>query len=211
MVILNDWYVWGVMSDTKDDILEAATKLFLQRSYDAVSIKDITEAMGVTKGALYHHFSSKEELLGEVIGREFQAYQIDFERLPKQSFHAFYRAVYKEMWHFILEPAVKPDGNDCGLQFNHFRLIWDAMQVLDGFSKSVGVSFVCEQNAWSDVVSQAVANGELRSELESDRVAELFISASTGCWLRCLMRGQAAEIPKAVLSSWDDLYVLLKA
>lgn len=85
------------------------------------------------------------------------------------------------------------------------------MQVLDGFSKSVGVSFVCEQNAWSDVVSQAVANGELRSELESDRVAELFISASTGCWLRCLMRGQAAEIPKAVLSSWDDLYVLLKA
>lgn len=60
MVILNDWYVWGVMSDTKDDILEAATKLFLQRSYDAVSIKDITEAVGVTKGAFYHHFSSKE-------------------------------------------------------------------------------------------------------------------------------------------------------
>lgn len=55
------------MSDAKDDILEAATKLFLQRSYDAVSIKDITEAVGVTKGALYHHFSSKEELLGEVI------------------------------------------------------------------------------------------------------------------------------------------------
>lgn len=81
------------MSDTKDDILEAATKLFLQRSYDAVSIKDITEAVGVTKGALYHHFSSKEELFSEVIGREFHAYQIDFGRLPKHSFHAFYRAV----------------------------------------------------------------------------------------------------------------------
>lgn len=73
------------MSDTKDDILEAATKLFLQRSYDAVSIKDITEAVGVTKGALYHHFSSKEELFSEVIGREFHAYQIDFGRLPKHS------------------------------------------------------------------------------------------------------------------------------
>lgn len=72
------------MSDTKDDILEAATKLFLQRSYDAVSIKDITEAVGVTKGALYHHFSSKEELFSEVIGREFHAYQIDFGRLPNR-------------------------------------------------------------------------------------------------------------------------------
>lgn len=199
------------MSDTKDDILEAATKLFLQRSYDAVSIKDITEAVGVTKGAFYHHFSSKEELFSEVIGREFHAYQIDFGRLPKHSFHAFYRAVFKEMKHLFIVPTATPNGKERGLQFNHFRLIWDAMQVLDGFSKSVGVSFVCKQNAWSDVVSQAVANGELRSELESDRVAELFISASTGCWLRCLMRGQAAEIPKAVLSSWDDLYVLLKA
>lgn len=99
------------MSDTKDDILEAATKLFLQRSYDAVSIKDITEAVGVTKGALYHHFSSKEELFSEVIGREFHAYQIDFGRLPKHSFHAFYRAVFKEMKHLFIVPTATPNGN----------------------------------------------------------------------------------------------------
>ena len=199
------------MGDTREDILEAATKLFLQRSYDAVSIKDITEAVGVTKGALYHHFSSKEELFGEVIGREFHAYQIDFGRLPKQSFHVFYRAVYKEMRHFFLEPVAKPDGKDCGLQFNHFRLIWDAMQVLVGFSRRVGSHFVLDQEDLVEVVGKAVASGELGSELEPERVAELFFSASSGCWLRCLMRGQAAEIPTAVLSSWDDLYALLKS
>lgn len=199
------------MSDTEDDILEAATKLFLQRSYDAVSIKDITEAVGVTKGALYHHFSSKEELFSEVIGREFHAYQIDFGRLPKHSFHAFYRAVFKEMKHLFIVPTATPNGKERGLQFNHFRLIWDAMQVVDGFSKSVGKYFVCEQTAWSDVVGQAVTKGELRPELEPDRVGELFFSASSGCWLRCLMRGQAEAIPEAVLSYWDDLYALLKA
>ncbi len=43
-------------------ILSAAQKLFLAQHYADVSMDDIAEAAGVTKGALYHHFASKKAL-----------------------------------------------------------------------------------------------------------------------------------------------------
>lgn len=43
-------------------ILSAAEKLFVTRHYADVSMNDIAEAAGVTKGALYHHFKSKKDL-----------------------------------------------------------------------------------------------------------------------------------------------------
>ncbi len=43
-------------------ILDAARSLFLSRSYAEVTTARIARSAGVTKGALYHHFSSKEEL-----------------------------------------------------------------------------------------------------------------------------------------------------
>jgi len=96
------------------------------------------------------------------------------------------------------------------MQLNHFRLIWDAMEVLEGFRIGVRKHFAYEHDAWSAVVRQAIASGELHSALEPQRVADLFFSSSTGAWLRCLMRGNV-EISMSVLSQWDDLYALLKS
>ncbi|MEV4435717.1 TetR/AcrR family transcriptional regulator [Streptomyces sp. NPDC049555] len=50
-------------------LLAAATRLFAERGYDRTSVQEIVEAAGVTKGALYHYFGSKDDLLHEVYGR----------------------------------------------------------------------------------------------------------------------------------------------
>lgn len=50
-------------------LLAAATRLFAEQGYDRTSVQEIVEAAGVTKGALYHYFGSKEDLLQEVYGR----------------------------------------------------------------------------------------------------------------------------------------------
>jgi AcrR family transcriptional regulator len=50
-------------------LLAAATRLFAERGYDRTSVQEIVEATGVTKGALYHYFGSKEDLLQEVYAR----------------------------------------------------------------------------------------------------------------------------------------------
>ncbi len=50
-------------------LLAAATRLFAERGYDRTSVQEIVEAAGVTKGALYHYFGSKDDLLHEVYAR----------------------------------------------------------------------------------------------------------------------------------------------
>ena len=48
---------------TRQAIIDSALELFGSRGYAVTSVQEITEAAGVTKGAFYHHFDSKEELL----------------------------------------------------------------------------------------------------------------------------------------------------
>ncbi|NKQ58978.1 TetR/AcrR family transcriptional regulator [Amycolatopsis sp. K13G38] len=50
-------------------LLSAATRLFAQRGYDRTSVQEIVAAAGVTKGAMYHYFGSKDDLLSEIYGR----------------------------------------------------------------------------------------------------------------------------------------------
>lgn len=49
---------------TVEKILRAAQKLFLEKGYDNTTIQDIVDEMnGLTKGAVYHHFKSKEDIM----------------------------------------------------------------------------------------------------------------------------------------------------
>lgn len=54
---------------TINNILDAARALFTEKQYADVSLREITEVAGVTKGALYHHFATKEELYLQTIYR----------------------------------------------------------------------------------------------------------------------------------------------
>lgn len=51
------------MKDTRDRILQVALDLFIDQGYEKTSLREIAEKVGVTKAALYYHFSSKEEIL----------------------------------------------------------------------------------------------------------------------------------------------------
>jgi AcrR family transcriptional regulator len=51
---------------TKERIFEVALDLFSQKGYDAVSMREIAEAVGIKKASLYSHFSSKDDLLEQI-------------------------------------------------------------------------------------------------------------------------------------------------
>ena len=53
----------GVCQTCRARIMEEATRLFVTRGYDGISMREIAEAVGITKAAIYYHYRDKEELL----------------------------------------------------------------------------------------------------------------------------------------------------
>src|SRR5216110_150672 len=54
-------------TDSRQDILHTAARLFQQRGYDATSMNDVAAALKLSKGGLYHHFQSKDEILFHIM------------------------------------------------------------------------------------------------------------------------------------------------
>src|ERR1017187_5033507 len=52
-----------ITTDTRSNILMVALQLFLQKGYKDVSYQDLVKKTGLSKGAIYHYFESKEVLL----------------------------------------------------------------------------------------------------------------------------------------------------
>ncbi|SUZ33688.1 Transposon Tn10 TetC protein [Roseibaca ekhonensis] len=55
--------------DRREAILNAAQALFMERGWDTVTIADVLEAAGISKGGFYHHFTAKADLLTGIVVR----------------------------------------------------------------------------------------------------------------------------------------------
>ena len=53
--------------DPRQEILRTAARLFQERGYDATSMNDVASALKLSKGGLYHHFQSKDEILFDIM------------------------------------------------------------------------------------------------------------------------------------------------
>ncbi|WP_222122091.1 TetR/AcrR family transcriptional regulator [Curtobacterium sp. 9128] len=54
-------------SETRAEILRVALELFTARGYEGTSIRDIAEALGITKSSLYYHFAGKEAIIRALV------------------------------------------------------------------------------------------------------------------------------------------------
>jgi AcrR family transcriptional regulator len=61
---------------TRQAIIDAGVALFNEYGYHATAVRDVVERAGITKGAFYHHFDSKETLL-RFIHQEYLDYQLE--------------------------------------------------------------------------------------------------------------------------------------
>ena len=78
------------MNDTKERILTTALRLFARDGYEAVSVSDIAQALGMTKGALYKHYKNKRDLFDSMIQRmlELDSSAARQYGMPEQAFQA---------------------------------------------------------------------------------------------------------------------------
>jgi len=193
------------MSETREHIIQVAGRLFLQGNYDGVSIQDITRAVGMTKGALYHHFTSKEQLFEEVAHTLVGSPHTDFSALPVDSLRGFYTALVETA---RSRAARLPDPPDSGI--NVHSLLWDAVRILPGFRAAMETFNTLEHSAWTGAIQAAIDRGELRGGLDAARLARIFMSVPDGVAITSMLKGASPAIHGEILGLWDTLYQSLK-
>ena len=70
---------------TIEAILSVSAKLFLQKGFDKTSMMDIATAAGISKGAIYHHFKSKDEIIKSVMEKQEQSVKGTIENFMEES------------------------------------------------------------------------------------------------------------------------------
>jgi AcrR family transcriptional regulator len=73
---------------TREDILEAAAQVFRQKGFHGASMQDIAEAVNLQKASLYHHVSSKQEILLALLDRALELLLERISTISNQSIPA---------------------------------------------------------------------------------------------------------------------------
>jgi AcrR family transcriptional regulator len=72
------------MSARREELTRQAARLFAQKGYHGTSIGEIAEALGVQKGSLYAHISSKQDLLHETMAEGARAFHAGLDSIPEE-------------------------------------------------------------------------------------------------------------------------------
>ncbi len=70
---------------TRDQILEQALKLFSEKGIKETTIRDIAKAVGITEGAIYRHFDSKDQIVYELFDMYSQKLYEKIEKVLKKT------------------------------------------------------------------------------------------------------------------------------
>jgi AcrR family transcriptional regulator len=102
----------------RQQLLDSAHALFLKKGLRGTSMDEIAQNAGLTKGALYFHFTNKEDILFELIKSIVEGYRQATETLPHGRLHA----------HHVIEVSLKYKGRGRLKDYRGMVEIW--MQAL---------------------------------------------------------------------------------
>jgi TetR/AcrR family transcriptional regulator, transcriptional repressor for nem operon len=196
--------------ETKQLILKQAFALFLSLSYKEVTIKRILDATGISKGAFYHHFGSKEELFTSVIEQFFFAAASDDNFLPSPD-----SGFIENMDLYIdnKEKAFAYFNEYLGIEnkeINFFMFIAQAIRYLPEVKEKVILFMDSERQTLLRIMELAINNGELRSDLDINWIAELLMVAFDGTEMHGVLLGKSEQTIKKERIITRQIFELIK-
>ncbi|NVN93972.1 MAG: TetR/AcrR family transcriptional regulator [Bacteroidetes bacterium] len=194
------------MNDTKEYIIDQAFELFLTKSYEAVSISEISKAIGFTKGALYHHFINKEELYKAVIDKylEFTETEGDLERISLYEFNEHIISNVRKTMNKMF------NKNSKFVPINYISLIADAFKHYPGFAATKEKLFNSEIDKTKKVLDNCIKRGEIRNDINTSAIATTYFSITIGLAGNMLQNFSIEESIDSLKKQLNELVKLLK-
>jgi len=158
-------------------LLEHATKLFAKKGFDRTSVQEIVEAAGVTKGAMYHYFGSKDDLLYEIYARVLREQTRQLESVASSSAPLRERLAAAAS-DVVVSSIDNLDDNTIFLQSMH--------QLSPDKQKAVRAERRKYHERFRGLVEEGQASGEFRTDKPADVVVDFFFGSvhHLGSWYR---------------------------
>jgi AcrR family transcriptional regulator len=154
---------------TRRKILDAAIDVFGEVGYAAAAWGTIIERTGMTKGALYHHFDSKESLASDIIDEGSEALLAAFRNACGRGSPALENMIHGT---FAIANVISVDKTA--------RAAEQLTAVLSGFNDAAARSYASWVAAMSAQARRAIAEGDLRDDVDPDLVSEAIVGAMIG-------------------------------
>lgn len=169
------------MNPSKRKILEKAFPLFLVKSYDSVSMREIQELSGTSRGAIYYHFKSKEEIYEDVVNEYLLPVYFNYSLIPddeRKTFQDIILGAVKYRQNHI--NTLKEIASSKLIDFYFFKFIFQASEHSKKFTEQAELLIEKEFNGWRNAIQSGMRSGELRGDLDVDYVAQWLISTPFG-------------------------------
>jgi len=167
--------------ETRTHILEAAIRRFANYGFSAASVDEICAEAGVSKGAFYHHFPSKQALFLELLNEWLDTIDAGLEAARKTTVPETLLA-FTDMLPGIFATA---DGRlpmflEFWLQASRDETVWQATIA----------PYERYQQYFTRLVEQGQAEGSFRSEIDAPSAAKAIVGLAVGLLLQGLLTSE---------------------
>jgi AcrR family transcriptional regulator len=186
-------------------LLDTAFRVFAWRGYRATRLEDVAEAAGVTKGAIYHYFDGKEDLLRRAVQSRHRGMFAGIEAVvarERSPASVKIRFVLRKVWQHWMEPdwggAFRLLVGELSVEFPALFRMWAEEGPVHGWSLV------------RQLIEDGVERGEFRADVDAEVAARLVVS---GLMLQAALQvhlGLAEQAPcdaDRILDSAVDLFL----
>ena len=181
--------------ETRARLLDAAMRLFSSYGYNAASVDEICEAAGVSKGAFYHHFASKQAIFLALFEDWLASVDSGLEAARKPTVPETFRSM-ASMMPLLASQAdgYLPMFLEFWLQASRDETIWQATIA----------PYQRYQDYFASLIEQGIAEGSFRP-LDALAAAKTIVSMAVGLLLQSLIAPGGTDWQKAAEESMEIL------
>ncbi|CAO3422158.1 TetR/AcrR family transcriptional regulator [Azospirillum doebereinerae] len=188
----------------RERALAQAMRLFWVKGYEATSIADLTEALGVGTTSLYAAFGSKDELYAEAL----RCYATTYEHLVLGRFREAATARDAALA-YLTDSAAAMTGSDCDLP--HGCMVTLGTVGSDGHAELADLIRSTRGHAFDILkarLDRAVAEGELPPSLDVSKLARFLQTVQSGMAIRArdgADRTELQAVAEIAMAGWDGM------
>jgi TetR/AcrR family transcriptional regulator, transcriptional repressor for nem operon len=192
--------------DTRGRILKAAFDEFYRNGFQGGSLNRIVEGTGTTKGALFHHFTGKNDL-GYAVIEEVVRPQMKARWLDTMASSIDPIADVKRAMQSFAQEAVEKGGIAHGCPLNNLA---QEMSPLDeGFRKRIENIYTEWRECLEAALARGIKTGKIRKDISPRNVAALIVAALEGM-IGSAKNAQSMELLKQAGAAFFDYLDSLK-